>query len=333
MKTDRISRIIRLITALQSGENYTMAELAEMVGVSRRTVFRDLRHLQRAGIPYCYHSATGGYSTSAESYLPPLDLKPDEALSLLMLVRKARNQVQLPYSSAALLAALKIENNLPANIREYVNNALSHVSAVGRPPSQTELLDEVFSKLQQAITKNRKTVIRYEDAFAGEFFSSEFCPYHLINNGCWHATGFSERHQMVKNLRLNCFKEIRLIRKYFVPPKNFDIHDYIGNAWAMNPEGRLYHVRLWLSKTVASAVAETLWHSSQKITFHPNGSAIMEFRLDGLREIKWWILGYGDQIRVLEPQELKAMIVHIARNMVEINEPDSQSPKSGRNLT
>ena len=326
MKTDRISRIIRLITALQSSENYTMAELAEMVGVSRRTVFRDLRHLQRAGIPYCYHPSTGGYSISSEFYLPPLDLKPEEALSLLMLVRKTRNQVPLPYNNAALLAALKIENNLPAKVRKYVNSALSHVSALGRPHARREHVDEVFSKLQQAILGKRKAVIRYADAFAGEHFGGEFCPYHLINHGCWHVAGFSEKHQAVKNLRLSCFKEIRVIRKYFVPPKNFDINDYIGSAWAMNPEGKLYHVRLWLSKTLASTVAETLWHSSQKLTFHPSGSATVEFRLDGLSEIKWWILGYGDQIRVLEPQELKDMILHIARNMVKINEPDGQSP-------
>jgi predicted DNA-binding transcriptional regulator YafY len=113
-------------------------------------------------------------------------------------------------------------------------------------------------------------------------------------------------------------------RQYFVPERDFEVGEYIGSAWSMHPEGKLYHVKLWFSESASGAVTETLWHSSQESVRQSDGSAIVEFRLDGLNEVKWWILGYGDQVRVLSPEELKEEIVKIARHMVRMNRPGGQ---------
>jgi predicted DNA-binding transcriptional regulator YafY len=45
----------------------------------------------------------------------------------------------------------------------------------------------------------------------------------------------------------------------------------------------------------------------------------VEFRVDGLGEITWWILGYGDQVEVLAPVALRNNIVDIARKTIEMN--------------
>jgi len=71
---------------------------------------------------------------------------------------------------------------------------------------------------------------------------------------------------------------------------------------------------------VANNVTEVQWHSSQKVTFNDDGSAIMEFSVDGLGEISWWILGYGDQVQVLSPKALRDKIIELAKNMVKLNE-------------
>ena len=49
MKTSRISRVIRILTTLQSGEAYTADKLGELLDVSRRTIFRDLKELGKVG--------------------------------------------------------------------------------------------------------------------------------------------------------------------------------------------------------------------------------------------------------------------------------------------
>ncbi len=61
------------------------------------------------------------------------------------------------------------------------------------------------------------------------------------------------------------------------------------------------------------------WHGTQKTTFNEDGSLTAEFRVDGLGEISWWILGYGDQVEVLRPAVLRKRIAKIALRMVELN--------------
>jgi predicted DNA-binding transcriptional regulator YafY len=46
----------------------------------------------------------------------------------------------------------------------------------------------------------------------------------------------------------------------------------------------------------------------------------MEFRVDGIGEISWWILGYGDQVQVLAPKALRKRVLEMAKNMIKLNE-------------
>jgi len=88
----------------------------------------------------------------------------------------------------------------------------------------------------------------------------------------------------------------------------------------MIPEGRIYDIKLRFLPKVAENVAEVQWHSTQKAIRNADGSAIVEFRVDGLEEITWWTLGYGDQVQVLAPKALREKIVRIAKNMIKLNE-------------
>ena len=87
----------------------------------------------------------------------------------------------------------------------------------------------------------------------------------------------------------------------------------------MIPEGKIYNIKLRFLPMVANNVAEVQWHSTQKVTHNSDGSATIEFRVDGLREIAWWILGYGDQVQVLAPKALRNNVLETAKNMIKLN--------------
>jgi proteasome accessory factor B len=94
----------------------------------------------------------------------------------------------------------------------------------------------------------------------------------------------------------------------------------------MIPEGREYRVRLHFSPKVAGNVAEVLWHETQEVAFNDDGSCEFRATVDGLGEILWWILGYGDEVRVVEPAALRKRIASRARAMADLyedEEPDS----------
>ena len=324
MKRSRINRITEILTTLQAGESYTVSDLSEMFGTSRRTIFRDLKELQAIGVPYHYDIKTGGYTIAPEFFLPSADLNLREALGLLLLAHKVCDQIQLPFKRSALLAALKIENNLPAEVKKYCKSALRNISTGVNTKElirQNALFDKIFIQLQEAISKKRKVNIRYYPFFERGAVKTELCPYRLFyNNDKWHVLGRSSAHNNVRTLELSCIKELTTSEERFPEDEDFEVSEYLGRAWSMKPEGRIYHVKLHFLPKVANNVIEVKWHKTQKVKRNGDGSVIVEFRVDGLNEITWWVLGYGDQVRVLAPKTLRERVLRIASNMVKLNQ-------------
>lgn len=321
MKSSRISRVVQILTTLQAGKSYAVSDLSKMFGTSRRTVFRDLKELRAIGVPYHYDSKTGGYTIEPGFFLPPVDLNLQEALSLLLLVHKASKQLQLPFKNSALLAALKIENHLPFKIRKYCDTALKHIFV--RPGAQAPMnsLDVTFAQLQKAITKKHKVSIRYNSLSAGEVVELDLNPYHLLyNDRAWYVLGYSSLHKSVRIFKLNRIRKLKITEQYFVGGEDFDLSDYFGKAWSMIPEGRIYNVKLRFLPKVARNVTEVQWHSTQEVTRNSDGSVTVEFRIDGLGEITWWILGYGDQVQILAPKALRKRVLEKAKSMIKLNE-------------
>lgn len=127
----------------------------------------------------------------------------------------------------------------------------------------------------------------------------------------------------VSALRISQIRELRMLDKCFVNKRKFDLDEYLGRAWSMIPEGRLHLVKLRFTAEVANDVTSVRWHDTQTVTHNDDGSATIEFRVDGLNEIIWWILGYGDKVEVLAPSSLRKRITQIARNMLRVNSSES----------
>ncbi|MFC1737576.1 helix-turn-helix transcriptional regulator [Planctomycetota bacterium] len=158
MKPRRIGRLVKILTALQSGRTCTVGDLAKMFGSSRRTIFRDLKELQVIGVQCLYDSKARSYALDPEFFLPPLGFNLQEALSLLLLVRKTTKYIQTPFRNSALLAALKIENNLPVKIRKYCNESLKNITAHPNPQAPLETLDKTLAELKRPLLKNKKCI-------------------------------------------------------------------------------------------------------------------------------------------------------------------------------
>ena len=70
---------------------------------------------------------------------------------------------------------------------------------------------------------------------------------------------------------------------------------------------------------MAKNISEVQWHSTQKKTWNEDGSVTLDFRVDGLGEIAWWIPGYGDQVQILRPSKLRKIVIKKVQSMIEIN--------------
>jgi len=319
MKTSRLSRVIQLLTTIQSGQPYTTDDLVRILKVSRRMFHRDLKELEQIGIFCRFDNRVRRYKIDSGFFLSSPNLNSQEALGLLLLAYKARHHIHFPFANSALTAAIKIESDLPEDTKRFCNTALQKISIKADPQERMELLDQKFEQLLEAILKKRVVTVCYNSPFEQENRIDDFSPYHLMyNNYVWYVLGRTMINKDVRVFKLNQIRELITSDKCF-DEEEFDLSKHLGRAWSMMPEGRLYNVKLRFLPEVDRSVADIQWHSTQKVVFQDDGSIIMEFRIDGLNEITWWVLSHGDKVQVLAPSALRQKVIKIAENMVRQN--------------
>jgi predicted DNA-binding transcriptional regulator YafY len=102
-------------------------------------------------------------------------------------------------------------------------------------------------------------------------------------------------------------------------PDDFDLRAYFGNAWAVYRGDRSYDVQVLFTRDAADIVTEVVWHQTQRVQRHKDGSVTMSFIVDGLNEILRWVLGWAGRVKVIEPPELRQLVVEQHQKAIAIN--------------
>ena len=199
-----------------------------------------------------------------------------------------------------------------------ISRALRGIRVDWPAQARHSTVEQRFEQLQRAISQHRKVRMTYISFFEQSQIVTELSPYQLFYfQRAWYVVGLSQMHSQVRTFKLGRIKDLAPLDKLYVPDEKFLLEDYLGNAWGMIPEGREYQVRLRFAPKVAANVAEVSWHRTQQVRFDPDGSAVFSATVDGLGEIGWWILGYGDQVEVQAPPALRTRVRQMAQAVVE----------------
>jgi proteasome accessory factor B len=308
-------RLLQLIGLLQGGREHNIESLARACEVSRRTVFRDLDLLKQAGVPLYFDVERQRYSIGATYYLPPTNFTPEEALSLIVLCHELGDQTRLPFFAPARSAAVKLESTLPAKLREQLRRVTGAVQIEPAPHSPLQRQQPIYEQLLDAISGRRSVRIFYHSLSEAEDIVTKLHPYRLLFSWrSWYVIGRSSLHRATRTFNVSRIGRLEPLDEAYQVPSTFSLDRYLGNAWHLIPEpGPDREVLVRFSPMVAQNVAEVGWHKTQRVSFNPDGTLDFRVTVSGLREISWWILGYGDQAEVLFPDELRKLIAgHVA---------------------
>ena len=115
---DPTSRLLSLLSLLQTARSWPGGELAERLGVTRRTVRRDVERLRHLGYEVdAAQGPTGGYRLAAGRTLPPLLFQDDEALAIAIGLRVAAKLALADIDDASVRALAKVQQVLPPRLR------------------------------------------------------------------------------------------------------------------------------------------------------------------------------------------------------------------------
>ncbi|MEU9283148.1 YafY family protein [Streptomyces sp. NPDC048275] len=122
MTTDTPARLLQLLSLLQTPREWPGGELSERLGVSRRTVRRDIDRLRELGYPVqATKGADGGYRLVAGKAMPPLVLDDEEAVAIAVGLRAGAGHALEGVDEASVRALAKLEQVLPSRLRHRVS--------------------------------------------------------------------------------------------------------------------------------------------------------------------------------------------------------------------
>ena len=317
MNLSRIHRLLKLLGTLQTGRGYNTEHLAQACGVSRRTIFRDLEALREAGVPLVYNEQEQRYRIPSTYFLPPTNFTPEEALALIVLCHDLGGHERLPFFAAARNAAIKLESSLPPRMRERLLATVDAVQIQMPPTNPLQEQQAVYDQLIEAISGRRSVRITYGLPTDEGEICTRLNPYRLLfSRRSWYVIGRSSLHRAPRTFNVGRISRLEILEDKFEIPRGFSIDRYLRNAWHLIPEpGPDQEVVIRFDKSVAKNVAEVNWHKTQRIEFNDDGSIDFRVTVSGVREISWWVLGYGNRAEVLQPAELRRIVATHAAEM------------------
>jgi proteasome accessory factor B len=308
-KHDRLARFYRVLRYLAAHpEGATVDSVAGFTAMSRRTVYRDLRALEgEIGIPLW--SEGGKWGIVEGAFLPPLRLTLDEAVAFFLAARLMA-QFADRYDPDTGAAFQKLAEILPPVVARHLERTVDVLAA--RPPD--ELLTRHLRLLARAWSERRIVELTYDAATYSPgrpLRRSRVHPYLLEASATTRALyliGFDESRGAVRTFKLQRILELSLAPETFDAADSTPVQDDLGRAWGVITDQEEVEVELRFAPSVASLVTETTWHPTERVAHEADGSVTWRARVPGTIEIKRWILGWGADVEVVGPAELRDQV-------------------------
>jgi len=313
-KWDRAARYLKTAMILHAHpEGIGAARIAEQVGVSKRTTYRDLAGMERdAGLPIWQEGARWGLDAGA--FLPPLNLTLHEAMTLFLAARVLAKTSD-EHDSELIGAFVKLASVLPPVLAQHIQATVDVVATSPSNPTFTRVL----RALTEAWAGRRVVEIEYA---AGVYDAghparrTRVRPEAIEPSALTHALylmGWDEERGARRTFKVERIRTATVTPETFEPAGGPTAAADLRRAWDVIADQPLVSVAVLFSPEVARRVAETTWHPSQRVEPQPDGSLLWRCRVPGLREIQVWILGWGADVEVLEPRELRESVADQVR--------------------
>jgi len=173
---------------------------------------------------------------------------------------------------------------------------------------------EVLLRLAEAILRRRTCMVTYRTPDATEPKKYAYHPYRLLNvAGVFYCVGKVPPHSPLTTLAVHRIGAIELLSDTFIVDAAIDLNRLREEAFGVVWEEPV-RVVLRFRADQAPYVAERQWQPSQELQWLPDGRVELTFKAGGSFEITRWILGWGDAVEVIAPDEVRRQIQQILRS-------------------
>ena len=313
--TKRFDRILSIYFFLQSRPLVKAQELADKYEVSLRTVYRDVKALEQAGVPII-GEAGSGYSLISTYKIQPLSFTEQEALSFGVAQKLMQFYLDKDMESHFNNALVKMKGVLRFADKENVANLESKVLINKQKNFLNKNVPAALATLFESMVKKRQISLLYKSLennlqqrnieVAGVFQEGQF----------WYFMAYCHLRKEVRQFRLDRIERIMLTDSPYTQ-QLLPLSHYLD---LKGKNQNLHTIRIWVKKDMARYMNwERQYYGFVKEEIKDNGVE-MTFHTSHIQHFARWYLMFADEARIIEPLHLKEEVHTILQAALEKND-------------
>lgn len=311
---NRIDRLTAMIIFLQGRQRVTVEEVAGRYDISQRTVYRDLRALQEAGVPIGSEPGEG-YFIVKGYHLPPVMFDKEEAAALLAGERLMQKWSETALSESYLSALDKIRAVLRHEEKEYLDTLERHIRAFHYPDEKKITMDhQIFVFLQDAIFKREVIAMEYYSPYNEKKTQRDIEPLGLLIMGNhWYLAAWCRLRADYRMFRIDRIEEYRNTGNRLSDPLQHTLKEFYDQS--LNKEKELHRAVVRFDREMIRYMGDQKyyhgWVSEEKV----DGGVEMTFLCSSLEYFARWLLIWGDKIEIKEPSWVKTRVGELSEKL------------------
>ena len=316
MRGKNLIKLLKALELLSKPEGTTIEEMGTQLEIDRRSVYRLINVVEELGFPL-YDDKIPLEKEKRwkleESYLKKLpNMKvPDVNLTLLEII-----SLYLLRSEGSLLKGTELERHtrsafgkfsmfLPKDTFSKLNKIKALFVSASKFVKDYSGKEEIIGQLMDAMLKNETCYLTYHSFYDDKIKNFKVDPLHFFENdsGLYllvNTTTFGD----IRTLAVERIEKIKETGEFFEYPKEFDPEELLESAFDI-VYGDPVKVKIWFSADQGRYIKERKWSRNQEITDQKDGSIILSMETSGWWDVKRWVLSYGSDAKVIEPEELR----------------------------
>jgi len=301
------ARVQGILRTLGARQGITIGELAEEFGVTKRTLYRDLKALEEAGYPIFSEIIEGTTYWKLEpsfKSVPPVTFTLDELMALYFSRKLILSPGRSPFRAELGSAFKKIESVLPAKYIARLEKIEEMFTPLVKASKKMEFNKGTFETVQWALLSQNILKVEYKPRSGNRAIPFEVHPYSLLlYKGEFYILCFVPGRGM-RYFALEGIKKAERMNERFEIPKEFSISEFLKVPFGLF-HGKPITVKVVFDKELSDYIQKRTWHPSQKIKRLKDGRILLSMTASGKEDIKAWVLSFGARAKVLSPKLLR----------------------------
>lgn len=334
MRNSDLIKILKAVTLLSQKNGTTLNELAAELGIHIRTVHRKIKTIEnQLGFPvYEEISPQGRHKIYKleQSYVkklpqisvPDINLSLSEIIALYMLKGEGTvfkgTEIGRKINSCFKKLALFLPDTTASRLEKISTLSLTTQKFFKVYTDK----EDIISTLTDAILDSKTCYVKYHSFYDDQEKSFAIDPLHFFeNNGGLYLIVKTTTFKDIRTLAIERIMEITKSEKSFEYPDDFNPDDLLSSAFNICFDDPV-NVKIWFSADQARYIKERNWAKDQHIDEQKDGSLILSMKTSGWWDVKRWVISYGSDAMVLEPEEMKNEIITELKSLVELYQKD-----------